>query len=189
MIIVRICGFGGQGVVLAARLLGVAAALSGKYVVQAQSYGAAARGGASRADITVSDEPIYDISPLEVDVLVSMSQPAYQQYIKTLKKDGLLIFDSALVKPTRNENSVGVDATRYCKKQFGRALFANIFFVGFIAGILELLDLDSLKSSIKEELKRDIEKNLEALESGYLAGSSNRTTIAQTVTRTFQSNK
>lgn len=174
MSVVRFSGFGGQGVVLAARVLGSAAAESGKFVVQTQSYGSAARGGASRADVAVSDEPIYDISPDRVDVLVAMSQPAFRKHIGALKQSGLLIYDESLVNADWDGDACGVDGTRFCKKEFGRALFANMFLVGFVTAVLDIASLDSIRRSVREKVRRAVEKNLAAVEAGYRLGLERR---------------
>jgi len=174
MQVVRFSGFGGQGIVLAARLLGSAAAESGKFVVQTQSYGSAARGGASRADVAVSEEPIYDISPDKVDVLVAMSQPAYQKHIGMLRDDGLLVYDVSLVSSEWGGVSYPVDAVKFCKREFGRALFANMFLLGFVAAALDIAPLNTLKKSLREYVRRAVEKNIEAVEAGYRLGRKRR---------------
>ncbi|MFA6244954.1 MAG: 2-oxoacid:acceptor oxidoreductase family protein, partial [Candidatus Hydrogenedentales bacterium] len=75
---VRISGYGGQGVVLAGMLLGKAASLhDGKCAVFTQSYGPEARGGASCADVVVSDNPIDYPLVSRADVLVALFQEAY----------------------------------------------------------------------------------------------------------------
>jgi len=73
---VRICGLGGQGVVLAGQILGRAAVFDGKNVVQTQSYGSEARGSAAKSEIIISDEKIGYPMVRKCDILVAMSQSA-----------------------------------------------------------------------------------------------------------------
>ena len=74
---VRICGFGGQGIVLAGVVLGEAAVKAGHQAVQTQSYGPEARGGAARAEVVIADGPISYPRVLLADVVVALSQPGY----------------------------------------------------------------------------------------------------------------
>lgn len=104
---VRIAGYGGQGVVLAGMLLGRAASLyDGKEAVFMQSYGPEARGGASSADVIISDTPVDYPLVTEPDVLMCLFQEAYMCYRKGLKPGGLLILESDLVKPTEGDYSI-----------------------------------------------------------------------------------
>ena len=68
---VLLCGLGGQGVVMAGRLLGGAAFSEGKRVSGTSSYGAAARGGECRSEVLISDAPIAFPFLTMADVLVA----------------------------------------------------------------------------------------------------------------------
>ena len=84
---IRIAGFGGQGVILAGIVLGKAASLyDGLYAVQTQSYGPEARGGASRAEVVISDEEIDYPKVQSPDILVAMSHEALITYMHDLKR-------------------------------------------------------------------------------------------------------
>ena len=80
-----ICGYGGQGIVLAGAILGRAAFNDGKWVGGTNSYGAASRGGACRAEVVISDQPISFPYVIEADVLIAMYQSAYDKYIGQVK--------------------------------------------------------------------------------------------------------
>ncbi|MCK4266265.1 MAG: 2-oxoacid:acceptor oxidoreductase family protein, partial [Thermoplasmata archaeon] len=85
---VRICGFGGQGVILAGFIVGKAACVFGEYnAVQSQSYGPEARGGAARSEVIISDEKIGYPRPTSVDVFVAMAQEAFNTYHHDIKED------------------------------------------------------------------------------------------------------
>lgn len=162
----RISGLGGQGIVFAGQLLGGAAARQWSYVVQTQSYGSAARGGASRADVMLSDEPIWELAPRSFDYLIVMSQPAYDAYIGGLKSDGLLLYDTMMVKPDFVGRAVGVDAVLVAKEKIGRTMFANIVMLGAFCAISRVVRLDVLKEEVLERVGRWREENLAALDAG-----------------------
>src|SRR3990172_8617479 len=92
---VRLSGSGGQGIILGGVILAEAAAIyEKKNAVQSQSYGPEARGGASKADVIISDEEIDYPKALKIDVLLALTQEACNKYIKDLKEGGVLIVDS-----------------------------------------------------------------------------------------------
>ena len=88
---IRITGSGGQGVVLAAQILGNAAVLDGKNAVQTQAYGSEARGSLSRGEIIISEGKIHFPSVRESDILIAMNQESLNVFIKRIKETGLLI--------------------------------------------------------------------------------------------------
>ena len=89
---IRIGGSGGQGVVLAAQILGKAAILDGKNALQTQAYGAEARGSLSKSEVIVSDGKIGFPAVRRPDILIAMNQEALDKLLKDLKDDGTLIF-------------------------------------------------------------------------------------------------
>ncbi|MGE5726916.1 MAG: 2-oxoacid:acceptor oxidoreductase family protein, partial [Acidobacteriota bacterium] len=75
---IRIAGFGGQGVILSAVVIGKAACIyQGAYATMTQSFGPEARGGACSAQVILSDQPILYPYVTRPDILVVMSQEAY----------------------------------------------------------------------------------------------------------------
>ena len=91
---VRLCGFGGQGIVLAGLIFGRAGIADGKWATSTSSYGAAARGGACLSDIVISDQPIIFPQVIKIDILVPMSQQAYDKYIGDVERGiSIVIYD------------------------------------------------------------------------------------------------
>jgi len=174
MKVVRLSGLGGQGVVLAAQILGAAAARSGLSVVQTQTYGSAARGGASRADVILDTEAIDELAPRRLDLLVAMSQPAHDRYLPSLASDGALVYDSDLVRPGRKRRTWGYPATRTAREELGSPLFANMAMLGFIVGLAEPVDAEAVRQEIKRRVKRRPEENLTAFAVGLEAGAEKR---------------
>ena len=96
---IRIAGFGGQGVILAASVIGKAAAIfEGGYATMTQSFGPEARGGSSAAQVILSGEPILYPYVTQPDILVVMSQEAYTVFSPQLKPGGILIVEQELVR-------------------------------------------------------------------------------------------
>ena len=94
---ISLSGTGGQGIILAGIILAEAAILENKKVIQTQSYGPEARGGASKAEVIISDENIDYPKIVTADVLLVMSQEACDKYSGILIKGGRLIVDTSAI--------------------------------------------------------------------------------------------
>jgi 2-oxoglutarate/2-oxoacid ferredoxin oxidoreductase subunit beta len=94
---VRVAGAGGQGIALAGLILAEAAVAAGRNATHAQAYGPESRGGASSAVVLMDDEEIEYPCADRVDVLVALSQEAYQRYIRELEPGGILLVDRGQV--------------------------------------------------------------------------------------------
>ncbi len=167
---VRISGYGGQGVVLAGMLLGKAASLhDGKCAVFTQSYGPEARGGASCADVVVSDNPIDYPLVSRADVLVALFQEAYVRFRPTLKPEGILILESDLVHP---HESLGryhsIPATRMAE-ELGRKVVANVVVLGYLVGLTRVVSRAAAEAAIRQTVKpKTVELNLRAFDAGFV---------------------
>ena len=166
---IRFSGFGGQGIVLAGVIFGEAAVADGLNAVQTQSYGSASRGGASKCDLIISRDAIYELESPRVDVLISLSQDAYDTYIAHLKEGAVLIVDGDLVKADREDVKVHrISATDIAFKKFGQKIMGNIVIVGYLSALLGVVSKESVRKSIERHLPQKlVEKNLMAFEEGY----------------------
>jgi 2-oxoglutarate ferredoxin oxidoreductase subunit gamma len=164
---VRIAGFGGQGVGLAGYILGKALTVYDDYeAVMTQAYGPEARGGASSADIVVSDEPIDYPFVQHPDILVVLSQEAYTRFRPTAKPDAIILIDEDLVEPEMGDSPKRIPATRIAEG-IGRRIVANLVMLGFLVSITGLGSPQSLEKAIKTTVKpKTIPLNLEAFEHG-----------------------
>jgi 2-oxoglutarate ferredoxin oxidoreductase subunit gamma len=172
---VRIGGFGGQGVVTMAVVVGETASLyDNKFVVQTQSYGPEARGGASKSEIVISDEEVDYPKVQAPDVFVVMSRAAYLEYVAGLKEDGILIIDEDLVEIEgdlpKTVMVYKIPATRIADKEVGSKQAANIVMLGAFTVITKILSTKGLKARIEEKWPRFIKTNMLALELGMKAG-------------------
>lgn len=98
-------GFGGQGVILAGKILALAGMSDGKYVSHIPSYGAAMRGGTANCSVIVSDEEIASPVIEKPDVVVALNKPSMVKFEQWLKPNGLLIYNSSLIdiEPSRTD--------------------------------------------------------------------------------------
>jgi len=168
---IRFSGTGGQGLVLASIIFAEALMMDGFNIISGESHGIEARGGASSAEIIASKKDIFDLSVTLPDVLVAISQQAYDKYCKKTKKDTLIILDSSQIRTGSIPDSEYVRAfpfTRLVREELGTTLPTNIYFLGALVGISKIVSMDSIKKAI---LNRVPEKsgsiNLKAFELGY----------------------
>jgi len=172
--IVRLAGFGGQGIVLAGYVLGRAGLLDGHTALQTQSYGSEARGGTCKSDVTISDQEILELTPGMLDALVVLSQPAADKYLPNLNRDGLLLYDSDLVRPGQTRaQQYGLPATETANKAFGRGIVANMIMLGALAALTGIVSPAALRQAVTESVPpQAVELNLRALEWGLQRGGA-----------------
>jgi 2-oxoglutarate ferredoxin oxidoreductase subunit gamma len=163
-----ITGFGGQGVVLAGRILGQAAAIGDKREsTLVQSYGPESRGGECSAQVTISDEFIHYPYIATPDILVCLSQSGYVKYCRQTRDDTVLIVDADLVKPSEHKDYYAMPCTRFAE-EMGLKMAANIIMVGFVAGITEAISMAALRDTVSKSVPKGTEeKNLMAFDRGY----------------------
>lgn len=170
-----ICGYGGQGIVLAGTILGKAAFNDGKWVGGTNSYGAASRGGACRAEVVISDQPISFPYVIEVDVLIALYQTAYDRYVGEVKGEGgIVIYDKHLVSPGKVDGlkQVPIPATRTAIEELKSELVANMVMLGAAVELTDLVTKDALRSAVAETVAERLrELDLKAVEAGFRLGS------------------
>lgn len=173
---IRVAGFGGQGIVRAGLMLAMAACIHGnKNAVQTQSYGPESRGGACKSEVVISDEEIDFPKVLEPDILITMSQEAYNTYVDTVKEGGTILLDPDLVQKQKARLSTRVfrvPATRIAE-ELGKTIVANVVMLGAFASTTRLMRAETLKKSVLDNVPKGSEKlNLAAFEKGYNYGKT-----------------
>jgi 2-oxoglutarate ferredoxin oxidoreductase subunit gamma len=173
---VRFAGFGGQGIIKSGIIVAAAAAIhGGKNAVQTQSYGPESRGGACKSEVVIAEEEIDFPKVVEPEVLVVMSQHAYNDYAEELKAGGTMMLDPDMIPTERSLKNVKiyrVPATKIAEG-LGKRIVANIVMIGAFVAITELLNKDAIKKSIVENIPKGTEElNLNAFEKGYEYGKS-----------------
>jgi 2-oxoglutarate ferredoxin oxidoreductase subunit gamma len=166
---IRFGGSGGQGVVLAAQILGKAAVAEGKNVLQTQAYGAEARGSLAKSEVIISDDKINFPAVRECDILVALNQEALTVLSKDLKDSGTLIVDSTNVTavPKTKAKVYELPFTEASRKTFGEALYANMVMLGAFTKITKLVAPAHVEEAIRENvLARTVETNINAFKRG-----------------------
>ncbi len=171
---IRVAGFGGQGVILAAMIIGKAASIfENGYATLTQAFGPEARGSACSAQVILSDEPILYPYITQPDILIAMSQDAYNRFMPELKPGGTLLIEEDLVRIHDLPNGIrihGVPATRLAE-ELGRRLVLNIVMVGFFAAVTKLLQPESLRKAVADSVPAGTEAlNLRAFDKGFEYG-------------------
>ncbi len=170
----RFSGSGGQGLQLAALILADAATSLGKEVVQTQSYGPEARGGASRSEVIVSDWEIDFPEVTSPDVTLCLSQPACDAFARLTRRGGLLVYDSGLVMPGKlaGVDAVGLPFTDMAREHAGTPMAANIVSLAALSRLAGSVARDALEDSVRRRMpKRLLEANLRALAAGWEAAA------------------
>jgi len=172
----RLSGSGGQGIILAATILAEVACAAGYEVVQTQSYGPEARGGASAAEVIVSREPIDFPEVEHPDLTLCLSQEAFDKYAGRTRAGGFVVYDSGLVEPSGIDGGarlIGLPFTATARELAGTPLAANMVALGALEGLLELVGYAALVDSVHGRLPRKLlEGNLKALNAGYEAAQA-----------------
>jgi len=172
---IRFGGFGGQGIVTMAVVLGEAISLvEKKECVQTQSYGPEARGGATKSELVIDDEEVDYPKVQEPDVFIAMSRAAYLEYIDGLKDDGILIVDEDLVEIEGdlpdNIKIYKIPATRIADIDVGTKQATNVVMLGALTAITGIVSIEGLRQQILERWPRFTETNMKALDLGVKAG-------------------
>jgi 2-oxoglutarate ferredoxin oxidoreductase subunit gamma len=170
----RICGFGGQGVILAGFILGKAAAVFMDFhAVQSQSYGPEARGGAARSEVIISDEKIGYPRPTGVDLFVAMSQESFDTYRNDIRDDTLIVIDPDLVTKHDIGRPLYKIRAQQIAEELGNKIVTNIVMVGAATSIFSLLEPEAVKKAVIDSVPgRFKDLNVKAFEKGLEAGTN-----------------
>ncbi|UCD38499.1 MAG: 2-oxoacid:acceptor oxidoreductase family protein [Fidelibacterota bacterium] len=168
---IKFSGFGGQGIIKSGILLGKAASLfDEKFATMTQSFGPEARGGACSAQIVIDNSPVlypYIVAP---EILVTMSQEAYEKFTDDLVPGGILLTDTDLVKSKKFRKDVkvySISSTRIAE-ELGNRIFANVVMIGFFTAITKVVSPEAMKKAIPGAVpSRFIDINIEAFKRGF----------------------
>jgi 2-oxoglutarate ferredoxin oxidoreductase subunit gamma len=165
---VRFSGFGGQGIILAAVILGRAAALyDGKHAVQTQVYGPEARGGASMSAVIIDDEPILYPEVSVPDIYVIMSQEGFERYGAKAPKEAVMLIDPDMVEGRPECTFHGIPATSEARTILGKVIVANIVMLGAVVAVTGIVSDAAIEKAVLDSVPKGTEKlNLSALRRG-----------------------
>ena len=163
-------GSGGQGVVTASIILAEAAVIhEGLNAVQSQSYGPEARGGATRADVIISDTAIHFPKVIQPNVLICLTQVAYNKFSWTIRPGGLLLTDSHFVKQERKVDArqAGLDMYKAVMEKIGKPVVFNICMLGAMLGLIPLVRTESIIKVLETKIPAAfVDMNRQALDLG-----------------------
>ncbi|MBI5486103.1 MAG: 2-oxoacid:acceptor oxidoreductase family protein [Deltaproteobacteria bacterium] len=167
---IRIAGFGGQGVILAGMILGKGATIfENRHATLVQSFGPEARGGSCSAQVVLSNQPIAYPYVARPQVLVAMSQEAFERFAPDLAPRGVLVYEEELVKVhdlRPDLRSFGIPATRIAE-ELRRRMVLNIVMVGFVAAVTGLVGIDAARKAVLDSVPKGTEHlNVTAFDKG-----------------------
>ena len=163
-------GSGGQGVITAAIILAEAAVLhEGLVATQSQSYGPEARGGATRSDVIISESEIYFPKVTQPNVLVCLTQEAYNKFYTITRPGGILIVDNHYVTTTKKVDAIQRELPIYERvmKEIGKPIVLNVCMLGAVIGITRLVKPESIMKTLRSRINPDfLDINQKALDIG-----------------------
>jgi len=172
---IRLSGAGGQGLIQAARILAEAAAVyDNKNAAESCSYGPEARGSASRAEIVISDEAIDYPKVESVDLLMALTQEAFDKHIKDLVPTGILVTDSnvKIRDEVKGRKVFSVPFMEIAQEVCGRPAMVNIVALGFFAEVSDIIDRRSIRQAILARVPKMSEDiYIKAYEAGLKAAA------------------
>ena len=167
-------GSGGQGVITASIILAEAAVLyENLNAVQSQSYGAEARGGSTRSDVIISDSRIDYPKVIQPNVLICLTQEAYNKFYQIIRPGGLLITDTRYVKTQKKVDAQQRELPMYehVMEKIGKPIVFNICMLGSVIRMTELVSPDSIMEVLQTRILPDfLDINRQALELGLTLG-------------------
>ena len=168
---IRFSGFGGQGIIRCGLIAGKALSLfDNMNATMTQSFGPEARGSACSSQLVVNEDRVLYPYIVQPEILISMSQEAYDKYEPDLKDDGILIIDSDLVKlrPKRGKiKTYAIPSTRFAE-ELGNRIIANLVMMGFFTAITKVVSSEAMKQALPGLVpERFINLNIKAFDKGY----------------------
>ncbi|MCP3940647.1 MAG: 2-oxoacid:ferredoxin oxidoreductase subunit gamma [Desulfobacteraceae bacterium] len=168
---IKFAGFGGQGILLSAKLLAYAAMKQGSFVAWVPSYGPEMRGGTAYCTVVISDKLIGSPIIKNPTHLVAMNRPSLETFVDDVKPGGIVFINSSLIPVRSNRediielvvpiNEIAADA--------GSVRAANIVALAAFNAKAKLVDPELLKQCVKDEFAakaKIIPLNMKAFDEG-----------------------
>jgi 2-oxoglutarate ferredoxin oxidoreductase subunit gamma len=166
---IRLSCEGGQGIILAGVILAEAAIYDGFNAIQSQSYGPEARGGASKAEVIISDDEINYPKIKLPDILMILSIEAYKKYFKNISSNGIIIIDNSIqITDNSLANIFKLPIIETAEEKVKKPISTNIVALAVLQSITKVVSKNSLEKSVFNRVpKSSIDFNKKALELGY----------------------
>ena len=167
-------GSGGQGVITATIILAEAAVLyENLNAVQSQSYGAEARGGATRSDVIISDSTIDFPKVIQPNVLVCLTQEAYNKFYPIIRPGGLLVTDTRYVNTQKKVDAQQRELPMFqsVMDKIGKPIVFNICMLGAVIEMVDLVAPEAIMKVLHNRIPPDfLDLNRQALDLGRELG-------------------
>ncbi len=150
---VMFAGFGGQGILLSAKLLAHAAMNQGAEVMWIPSYGPEMRGGTAYCTVIVSDRLIGSPIIKNPTHLVAMNRPSLEKFAPVVKPDGIIMINSSLIPVRSGREDVDelIVPANDAAIELGSIRCANIIAVAAFAARSKMVDLEILRECVKSQ--------------------------------------
>lgn len=170
---VRAFGFGGQGIITFAHLIGEAGILDKREVIMTEEYSPYITGGWSRADLILSDEKIDYPMISEMDYLITLSQEGLDTNQEKLAEKGMIFIEKSLVSQSgvKGHSVAGINAKEIAES-LGNGKATNIVMLGFFNRIASIVSRESLVQAVKKRFPKFEKLNIAALDAGYREGDA-----------------
>lgn len=170
---VVICGFGGQGIIFAGKLLSHAGLREGKEISYYPSYGAEMRGGAANCTVIISSSMIPSPIVSRPSTAIIMSYPALEKFLPRIQEKGLIVINKSLIseKISRHDLRVLEIPANQIAEELGSSRAANMVALGGWNYFSRAVNLESLILSLQEVLSRNkmdlLKINEDSLKKGW----------------------
>jgi 2-oxoglutarate ferredoxin oxidoreductase subunit gamma len=172
---VRLAGAGGQGIVLAGLILAEAAVAAGKNATHAQAYGPESRGGASKAEVIVSDGEIEYPYADRADVLLALTPEAWERYGTQVKPGAIAIVDSdrVVVGASANVRCHALPIVAAAQRVLGTGVGANLVALGALVALSDIVPREALEQTVAVRRPGgSVERALALLRAGFALGGT-----------------
>jgi 2-oxoglutarate ferredoxin oxidoreductase subunit gamma len=163
-----IAGFGGQGVVMAGKLIAYAGMLEGKYVSHYPSYGVEMRGGTANCSVVISDTEVASPLVPHPTSLIVMNAPSLDKFESRVTEGGNIFVNSSLIEREvlREDVRVFYIPANNIAEESGSGKVANLAMIGAFIAITEVTSREAIKDSLSEVISK---RNLKYLDINYKA--------------------
>ncbi len=171
---VMFAGFGGQGILLSAKMLAHAAMEEGREVVWIPSYGPEMRGGTAYCMVIMSDRPIGSPIVKNPQHLVAMNRPSLEKFAPVVKPGGVVLINSTLIPVRADRDDVDELAipVNDLALEAGSVRSANVVALAAFTARSGVVPLEALRRAVEMEFARKaklIPLNMDAFDRGVRA--------------------
>lgn len=171
----RFAGVGGQGVILAGKILAYGmVSFEDCRAIETPTYTAQVRGGPTKVDVVIDKEHIEYPRTENLDFFLSLHQKSFNIYFKEIKDDAIVVVDPNLtpdIPENLTQKVIMVDLIEIAKKEMGKTLYAAVMAVGLFAGLTKVIKESNIQKAVLDKAPKGTEiENLKAVKIGIELG-------------------